>query len=64
MEGRGWRGEVRGKRVERGGWREEGGEGRLEGGGWRGEDGLKRVERGGWREEGGEGKMELSLIHI
>ena len=54
MERGGWR-EVGGERwVERGGWREVGRERWVERGGWREVGGERWVERGGWREVGGD----------
>lgn len=60
--------------MERGGWRGEGGEGRVESGGsrrWRGEGGVGReeggegrVEWGGWRGEGGGGGAEPGFISL
>ena len=47
--------------MERGGWRGEGGEGRVERGGWRGEDSVVwRAERGHCEEECGERRVERS----
>ena len=46
------------RRERRGGWIEEGEEGRVDGGGRGGEGGWRRERRGGWMEEGEEGRVD------